>query len=122
MYDLLLQAAQQAGKGNVWASVIMWTLVILIFYFLLIRPSTKRQKEAQKQRDAMKKGDKVITAGGIYGNITEVNDTFVMIEIANGVKIKVDKNSVSPAATAENTAKPEPKETKAVEENKETKE
>ena len=60
----------------------------------MIRPQTKKQKEIQKQRNAMKAGDKVVTAGGIYGKIKEVNETTILIEVADNVRIKVDKSSV----------------------------
>jgi preprotein translocase subunit YajC len=60
----------------------------------MIRPQQKKQKELQKQRDAIKKGDKVITAGGIYGVIKEVQETTFLIEVSKDVTIKVDKGSV----------------------------
>lgn len=88
---VLLQAAQQ-GAG--WQSMLMIGLLIVIFYFMMIRPQQKRQKEIKKQRDAMKEGDKVVTAGGIYGKITKVKEDSFLLEIADGVKIRVDKNSV----------------------------
>lgn len=64
------------------------------FLFFMIRPQQKRQKEIQKAREALKVGDKVITAGGIYGKIKEIGDVYMMIEIANGVNIQIDKTSV----------------------------
>ncbi len=69
-------------------------LIFVVFYFFMIRPQTKKQKELQKQRDAMKKGDKVITAGGIHGVIKEVSDATLLIEVAKDIVIKVDKASV----------------------------
>lgn len=83
-----------SGQGNSWTFWIMMLLIFVVFYFFMIRPQTKKQKELQKQRDAMKKGDKVITAGGIYGEIKEVQDNALIITIAKDVTIKVDKNSV----------------------------
>lgn len=83
-----------SGQGNTWSFWIMMLLIFVVFYFFMIRPQTKKQKELQKQRDAMKKGDKVITAGGIYGEIKEVQDNALIITIAKDVTIKVDKNSV----------------------------
>ena len=84
----------ESGQGNTWSFWIMMLLIFVVFYFFMIRPQTKKQKELQKQRDAMKKGDKVITAGGIYGEIKEVQDNALIITIAKDVTIKVDKNSV----------------------------
>lgn len=72
----------------------MMILIFVVFYFFMIRPQTKKQKELQKQREEMKKGDKVMTAGGIHGIIKEVQDTAFLIEIAKDVVIKVDKGSV----------------------------
>jgi len=94
---ILLQAAeagQEAPKSNVWMNVIFWVLLIVVIYFFMIRPASKRNKEAQKFKESLKKGSKVITAGGVYGIIDEISDTFVLLEIANGVKIKIDKNSI----------------------------
>lgn len=92
---VLLQAAEGAAQGqNQWSFWIMMILIFVVFYFFMIRPQTKKQKELQKQRDAMKKGDKVITAGGIHGVIKEVSDATLLIEIAKDITIKVDKASV----------------------------
>ena len=80
-------------------------LIFVVFYFFMIRPQTKRQKELQKQREAMKKGDKVVTAGGIYGEIKEVQDAAFIITIAKDVTIKVSKESVfADAADAQQEA------------------
>ena len=83
--------AQQSGGWSFW---IMMILIFVVFYFFMIRPQQKKQKELQQQRDALKKGHKVITAGGIYGNIKEVQETTFLIEVAKDVTIKVDKGSV----------------------------
>lgn len=72
----------------------MMILIFVVFYFFMIRPQTKKQKELQKQREAMKKGDKVVTAGGIYGEIKEVQENAFIITIAKDVTIKVNKESV----------------------------
>ncbi len=97
---ILLQAAGgAAGQGG--SSLTFWIMMILIFvvfYFFMIRPQTKKQKELQKQREAMKRGDKVVTAGGIYGIIKEVSDTTFLIEISRDVIIKIDKGSVYASA------------------------
>lgn len=92
---VFLQAAGAAqGQQNGWSFWIMMILIFVVFYFFMIRPQTKKQKELQKQRDAMKKGDKVITAGGIHGVIKEVSDATLLIEVAKDIVIKVDKASV----------------------------
>lgn len=91
-----LQAAGQAGSG--WSSIIMIVLLIAIFYFMMIRPQQKKQKEIKKFREGLAKGDSVITAGGIYGKIKEIADTYIILSIADGVNIKIDKGSVYPSA------------------------
>jgi len=92
LQDAAAAAAGQQQSG--WSFWIMMILIFVVFYFFMIRPQTKKQKELQKQRDAMKKGDKVITAGGIHGVIKEVSDATLLVEIAKEVVIKVDKASV----------------------------
>lgn len=89
--SILLQA-DAAGGG--WSGMLMIIAMIAIFYFFMIRPQQKKQKEIQKAREALKVGDKVITAGGIYGKIKEIGDLYMVIEIANGVNIRIDKTSV----------------------------
>ena len=92
---IFLQAAEGAAQqGSQWSFWIMMILIFVVFYFFMIRPQTKKQKELQAQRDAMKKGDKVVTAGGIYGEIKEVQENAFIIKIAKEVTIKVAKESV----------------------------
>ncbi len=100
LLSILLQADATVANGGAagYSGLIMMLLIFVVFYFFMIRPQTKRQKEIKKQREAMKAGDKVVTAGGIYGKIREVKDNAVIIEVADNVKIKVDKNSVYAAA------------------------
>ena len=93
--SILLQAETgAAAQGSQWSFWIMMILIFVVFYFFMIRPQTKKQKELQAQRDAMKKGDKVVTAGGIYGEIKEVQENAFIITIAKEVTIKVAKESV----------------------------
>ncbi|MCM1005476.1 MAG: preprotein translocase subunit YajC [Prevotella sp.] len=87
---ILLQ--DQAGGG--YTGILMIVAMVVIFYFFMIRPQNKKQKEIRKAREAMQKGDKVVTAGGIYGRIKEVKETTFMVEIAEGVIIKIEKTSV----------------------------
>lgn len=91
LLSILLQAP--AG-GSQWSGILMMVVIVAIFYFFMIRPQQKKQKEIQKAREALKVGDSVITAGGIYGKIREIGDIYMMIEVANGVSIRVDKASV----------------------------
>jgi preprotein translocase subunit YajC len=74
--------------------MIMIGALIAIFYFFMIAPQQKKQKKINAFRDSLRNGDKVMTAGGIYGRIREVKDNTVILEIADGVRIKIDKNSI----------------------------
>lgn len=87
----------QAQGGNNFSGLLMIVAMIVIFYFFMIRPQQKKQKEIKKAREAMKNGDAVVTAGGIHGKVKAINDASIMVEIAPGVQIKVDKGSVFPA-------------------------
>lgn len=95
LQDVAVTSGQQGGQWGFW---IMMILIFVVFYFFMIRPQTKKQKELQKQREAMKKGDKVVTAGGIYGIIKEVQETTLLIEISKDVVIKIEKASVYASA------------------------
>ncbi|NLY23478.1 MAG: preprotein translocase subunit YajC [Bacteroidales bacterium] len=91
--DILLQAAP-GGMSGMGSTLLMMVAIIAVFYFFMIRPQQKKQKEIQKSREAMKAGDKVVTSGGIHGRIKEVGDTWLLVEVADGVKLKFDKASV----------------------------
>lgn len=92
---ILLQATTAEGaQGAGWMNMVMLLLIFVIFYFFMIRPQTKRQKEIKKFQDSLENGKTVITQGGIYGRVREVKDNYVLVEIADGVKIRVNKNMV----------------------------
>lgn len=82
----------QGGIG----SLLMIVAMIAIFYFIMIRPQSKKQKELKKQRDAMQKGDRVVTAGGIHGKIRNIKDATIMVEVAPGIELELDKASIYP--------------------------
>lgn len=85
----------QTGAGNnAWMTMLMFGGIIVVFYFFMIRPQQKKQKALQEARNSMQIGDKVMTAGGIHGRIKEVGDTYFIVEIADSVKIKIEKSSV----------------------------
>jgi len=94
LLSILLAAAPAAGAASSYSGILMMVLIFVVFYFFMIRPQQKRQKDIKKQREAMKAGDTVVTSGGIYGKVKDIKDTTVTIEIAENVRIKVDKNSV----------------------------
>ncbi|MBR2147064.1 MAG: preprotein translocase subunit YajC [Muribaculaceae bacterium] len=97
--SILLQAAGGAAdQGGGMMSILMIVALIAIFYFFMIRPQSKKQKEIKKFREAMQKGDKVTTAGGIHGKIKEIKDDVIVLQIDDNVKITVDKAMVYPSA------------------------
>ncbi len=90
---ILLQAPGDGGSA--YSSIIMIVLLIAIFYFFMIRPQSQKQKKINEFRAGLKRGDKVITAGGIHGRIRDIKDnSIVILEIDDNVKIKVDLNSI----------------------------
>ncbi len=93
--SILLMMGQQAEEGsNPLMSFLPLVLIIVVFYFFMIRPQMKRQKETRKFREGLAKGDKVVTTGGIYGKIAKLEETVIQLEIAKDVIIKVDKNGI----------------------------
>ena len=94
---LLQTQAQPQGEPTFFQQYSFLILMILIFvvmYFIMIRPQQKKQKEVVKWRESLKRGDKIVTVGGIYGTVAEVKDTFLIVEIDANVRIRVDKSSV----------------------------
>ena len=83
-----------AQPGANYSMLMMIVLLFVVMYFFMIRPQQKKQKEVQKMRENLKVGDRVVTSGGIYGKIKEIEDTAFIVEIAEGVKVKVDKASI----------------------------
>jgi len=91
--SIFLQASP-AGKPNMFGQLLPLVLIVVIFYFFMIRPQMKKQKEVRQFRESLQKGDKVLTVGGIYGKIVELKDNAVILEIADNVRIKVDKSGL----------------------------
>jgi preprotein translocase subunit YajC len=77
-----------------WSSLVPLLLIMVVFYFFLIRPQMKRQKDLKNFRESLKKGDHIITAGGIYGKINNISDNVITIDAGNNILLKVDKSSV----------------------------
>ncbi len=90
--SVLLQTQQ---GGGMWSSILMLVAIIVIFYFFMIRPQQKRQKEEKKFRENLTKGQKVVTIAGLHGKIAEVRETTVMLEIANEVRVEVEKSAIA---------------------------
>ncbi len=94
LHNLLMMQPQGEGAPNPFMSFLPLLLIVAVFYFFMIRPQMKRQKEVRQFRESLSKGDKVVTTGGIYGKIVEVKETAIILEIAKDVHIKVDKNGI----------------------------
>ncbi|HRX70505.1 MAG: preprotein translocase subunit YajC [Candidatus Competibacteraceae bacterium] len=89
------QAAGGAGGGMGLLNLLFPIILIGAFYFLLIRPQTKRAKEHKQMVDALKKGDEIVSGGGMLGRITEVGENFVQVELAENVQIRIQKQAIS---------------------------
>ncbi|MCQ2175028.1 MAG: preprotein translocase subunit YajC [Bacteroidales bacterium] len=94
--NMLLQAGQattaQAGGGAGF-----WIMIILLFvvmYFFMIRPQRKQQKELEKFRNELKKGDKIVTVGGIFGTVDEIKESYILIKVDGETKLRVSKNAI----------------------------
>ncbi|WP_319265563.1 preprotein translocase subunit YajC [uncultured Draconibacterium sp.] len=91
---LLMMQPQEGADANPLMSFLPLLLIIVVFYFFMIRPQVKRQKETRKFRESLQKGDKVVTTGGIYGKVVKIEETAIQLEISKDVVIKVDKNGI----------------------------
>lgn len=99
--EAVTQAAAEGGQAtpaSAWEGLIPIVAIIALFYFFMIRPQQKKAKQLRKEREAMKEGDNVVTAGGIHGKIVGVRDNVFVISIGENVRIKVEKTSVYPSA------------------------
>ena len=94
MFTLLQTAAAQQPAGSAWSMWVMRALIFVVMWFFMIRPQRKQQKELQNFRDGLKKGDKVVTIGGIYGTVDEIKEGTVLINVDKDVKIRVSKNAL----------------------------
>ena len=87
--------AQNAGGGDPFLSFLPLIVIFVVFYFILIRPHTKKQKEHQEMINALEVGNEVVTAGGILGKIQEMNENYVNLEISENVTIKIQRQTIS---------------------------
>lgn len=93
-YLLMAQPAQGAEQPNPIMTFLPLILIIVVFYFFMIRPQMKKQKEVAAFRNSLQKGDKVVTTGGIYGKIIELKDNTVLLQVDDNVKLRVDKSAL----------------------------
>ena len=94
LLNILLMDTGQ-GESSPITTIFMFGSIILVFYFFMLRPQMKKQKDQRKFKDEVKKGDKVVTLGGIHGKIAEIRDSVFILDIENGGKIKVEKSAIS---------------------------
>ena len=92
--NTLVIALQQQGAPGGMANILLIVAMVAVFYFFMIRPQMKRQKELKNFRESLKKGDKVVTTGGIYGKVLEMGDYYIMMEVEGQNRLKVDKSAV----------------------------
>ena len=101
------EGAAEAGAGSIITSFLPFIAVILIFYFLIIRPQNRKRKETEKMLGALKKGDRIVTIGGVYGTIQAVKDTTVIVKVDDNVKLEFTRSAIStvlaPAKEERNT-------------------
>lgn len=88
---ILLQAAE---GGDAWMQLWPLLLILVVFYFFFIRPQTKKNKEMKKFREELKKGDKVITLGGIHGKVAEIKETTIIVEVGPQNKLTIEKSAI----------------------------
>ncbi|MFA7095221.1 MAG: preprotein translocase subunit YajC [Gammaproteobacteria bacterium] len=93
--DAWAQTAPAAGAEPGWMSFLPLILIFVVFYFLLIRPQAKRAKEHKQMVESLAKGDEVVTNGGLLGRVTEVGENFLVLEVADGVQVRVQKQMVA---------------------------
>lgn len=94
MYDLFLIGPPAEGSSP-FAPLIFMGLIFVVFWFLLIRPQQKKEKERRAMIAAVKKGDNIVSVGGLYGKVTQVDETSVLAQVDENVKVRIDKNAIS---------------------------
>jgi len=114
----LLQAAAANPTGQMVSTIVTFGLVFVVFYFFIIRPQNKKQKEAKKMIDAVKKGDKVITIGGVHGLVHAVKEGTVVIKVDDDCRIEFSKSAIATVAPAKVEEKAEAPAEKPEEEKK----
>jgi preprotein translocase subunit YajC len=98
-FALLLQQPGAAPGGSPLASFAPMVIIFVIFYFVLIAPMRKQQKKTKDMLSALKKGDRVLTSGGIYGQVAQIEDQIVWVKIADTVKVKMARSAITAVVT-----------------------
>ncbi|HJY62881.1 MAG TPA: preprotein translocase subunit YajC [Ignavibacteria bacterium] len=95
MNILFILLQQTDGTASLISSLLPFVLIILVFYFLILRPQQKRQKDRQKLLSGVQKGDKIITSGGVHGTVEGIEDDILLVKIADNVKVKMEKSAIA---------------------------
>ena len=103
MYSILLQASQNSS----WTSIVFMVAIIGVFYFFMIRPQQKKAKDQKKFIEEIKKGEDVVTIGGMYGRVAEIEGDTIILEVERGGRIKMSKSAVSMESTKASFGKKE---------------
>jgi len=101
----ILLMAQQGAEGGGIQTLLMFGAIFVVFYFFMIRPQMKKQKEQKKFREALEKGTKIVTIGGIHGKIAEVKDDTVIIEVEGGNRLRLEKTAIAKEFSVEEMEK-----------------
>jgi preprotein translocase subunit YajC len=125
VFSLLLGAPQggagSGGPGGMVSAFLPFVLIIVIFYFLIIRPQNKKQKETQKMLSALKKGDRIVTVGGIHGVISTVRESSVVVKVDDATKIEFSRSAISTVVEAGRVEKSDDKDEKTADDTEESK-
>mgnify|MGYP001627977858 CR=1 FL=1 len=95
LHTFFLMAPQAGAEGSGFTSLIFMGAIFVVFYFFIIRPQSKKQKEVQQKVSEMKKGDKVVTTSGMIGILNQIDDDSVLIEVGNSTKIRFLKSAIN---------------------------
>ena len=98
MNNLLILMTPQGGGssgGSMFSTLIMFALIFMIFYFMIMRPQQKRNKERQAMLDSVKKGDKVVTSGGLHGKVANVDEKTILLDVGDNIKLKFDRSAIN---------------------------
>lgn len=98
---LLMSSPEGTGDGGGIQTLLMFGLIFIVFYFFMIRPQVKKQKEQKKFREALSKGDRIVTIGGIHGKIVELKEDTAIIEVEGGTRIEIEKSAIAQEFSSE---------------------
>ena len=99
MINILLMAPSEGGESNSTGTFLMLGAIMLVFYLFMIRPQMKKSKDQKKFKEQLKKGDRIITIGGIHGKIAEMKETTLIIDVEGGNRLKIEKSAISMEST-----------------------